>query len=640
MLRCRFTYLPAIAIVFALPCAQAAGQTSPSPFAVTLSASPIPVAPGYRLTFTLVVTNTSQSDLPGVYVGVVHLFSETLVEATAPGFTPTLHQDCALTDCSPAFVGFRMPMFPRGSQTALRVTYQVRRPPGATLRTRGFVWGAASVGYPGFFWTGTASARVAGSGVVPLDSSMLVVNERPSISFGDFQATDVAFDPRGDGHLFAGFTNGAAAFVRTDSSGYSTGLVQLNAPLARFGFFDSAHVAYSADLGGAPNNPGVMMIWAENPYSANGFYTPSVVFARGVVSSTLAATPLAFLGEGRAPRIAYSVIDREFLVVWKSSDSARILARRIALDGQPVGPAWTIAQAGAWTFSGVRLVWNPVTNEFGLSLHNSSDRGFTDFIRLAPDRVLTRQRVAYGPMNAVLDVNTRTGEYVLVWSEDMHLFGAQISRGGTIVSRGLVALDTAGVRSLAFNPASETFLVLDHGGRIVELNQYGAPLSPLIDGGLVNSLALISQSGEWRMFERAETSPVATRSVATIGPRGGGDSSLGGCESADPFAFFGGGSCFNGGWLPPGIHAPGVEALVYSPGPDVSPIPSPSGECATPDPFVTLGGGTCRNGGWLPPGMTPPPSPPAGCSTPDPFVALGGGKCVNGGWLPPGMTPP
>jgi hypothetical protein len=32
------------------------------------------------------------------------------------------------------------------------------------------------------------------------------------------------------------------------------------------------------------------------------------------------------------------------------------------------------------------------------------------------------------------------------------------------------------------------------------------------------------------------------------------------------------------------------------------PPPAPTG-CTTPDPFVVLGGGTCYNGGWLPPGM-------------------------------------
>jgi hypothetical protein len=62
-----------------------------------------------------------------------------------------------------------------------------------------------------------------------------------------------------------------------------------------------------------------------------------------------------------------------------------------------------------------------------------------------------------------------------------------------------------------------------------------------------------------------------------------------------------------------------------------------------------MGGGTCYNGGWLPPGISPPageppappPPPPAappsgGCLTPDPFVGIPGliGLCVNGGWIP------
>lgn len=38
----------------------------------------------------------------------------------------------------------------------------------------------------------------------------------------------------------------------------------------------------------------------------------------------------------------------------------------------------------------------------------------------------------------------------------------------------------------------------------------------------------------------------------------------------------------------------------------VVPPPTPTVEgCTTPDPFVVLGGGTCRDGGWLPPGMLP-----------------------------------
>ncbi len=105
---------------------------------------------------------------------------------------------------------------------------------------------------------------------------------------------------------------------------------------------------------------------------------------------------------------------------------------------------------------------------------------------------------------------------------------------------------------------------------------------------------------------------------------GGSDQTLAGCVTVDPFTALAGGTCYNGGWLPPGIPVPAPPTIV-------------PGGCVAPDPFVILGGGTCVNGGWLPPGIPPPPPPvPGGCTTPDPFVAIGGGVCFNGGWRPRG----
>jgi glucose/arabinose dehydrogenase len=139
------------------------------------------------------------------------------------------------------------------------------------------------------------------------------------------------------------------------------------------------------------------------------------------------------------------------------------------------------------------------------------------------------------------------------------------------------------------------------------------------------------------------------------------NSTPGGCLAPDPFASLGGGTCVNGGWLPPGLAPPGVNPnppAPPAPPPPTPPAPPPpsSGGCTTPDPFASLGGGFCSNGGWLPPGLAPPggnPTPPApppppaptppplpstgGCTAPDPFVSLGGGRCFNGGWLPPGL---
>jgi len=138
-------------------------------------------------------------------------------------------------------------------------------------------------------------------------------------------------------------------------------------------------------------------------------------------------------------------------------------------------------------------------------------------------------------------------------------------------------------------------------------------------------------------------------------PRGGGattpspaPAAPSACTTPDPFAALGGGTCYKGGWFPPGMAIPrGGGATTPSPAPAAAPS-----ACATPDPFAALGGGTCYNGGWFPPGMAVPggrraaaPSPapaaaPSACTTPDPFAALGGGTCYKGGWFPPGMAIP
>jgi endonuclease/exonuclease/phosphatase family metal-dependent hydrolase len=128
---------------------------------------------------------------------------------------------------------------------------------------------------------------------------------------------------------------------------------------------------------------------------------------------------------------------------------------------------------------------------------------------------------------------------------------------------------------------------------------------------------------------------------------GGTTHAQAGCATPDPFVALGGGTCYKGGWFPPGMAIPGGGGAT-TPTP---PPPAAPATCTTPDPFVALGGGTCYRGGWFPPGMAipggggattpaPPPAAPSGCATPDPFVALGGGTCYNGGWFPPGMAIP
>ena len=115
------------------------------------------------------------------------------------------------------------------------------------------------------------------------------------------------------------------------------------------------------------------------------------------------------------------------------------------------------------------------------------------------------------------------------------------------------------------------------------------------------------------------------------------------CSTPDPFVALGGGTCVNGGWLPPGMQ--NTSGSIATTSQVTAPASRSGAACTTPDPFATIGGGSCVNGGWLPPGMAPPlnsstgppaPSPVSSsrCTIPDPFLSIGGGTCVNGGWVP------
>ena len=134
---------------------------------------------------------------------------------------------------------------------------------------------------------------------------------------------------------------------------------------------------------------------------------------------------------------------------------------------------------------------------------------------------------------------------------------------------------------------------------------------------------------------------------------GGSTGSAGstGCTSPDPFATMGGGTCIDGGWLPPGAAPPASTGSSGSSGSSGSKIPPALIPCdgAPPAP-----GWVCVNGGWLPPdhplaiaaasgantGSSPGPPPPdtttSSCIGPDPFVSIPGlvGVCINGGWIP------
>jgi len=580
-------------------------------------------------------------------------------------------------------VGFSAARFSSGTSALFTIVVRIDRPAGATNTFCGRLF-ARLTDQLAFSCT---TVTVAGSGHAPTLPTQLSTLGGPIVpdTFNP-PIWDLTYDPAQRLYLLTsirpvslpgGVFGGALVASRLDVTGQPlSGSVDLTRAFAAFtsDFPGVPRVAYGAHLSDGINTGGFMVTWLQ----------AGTIYARSVFPQDLSVGPLNVLGTGvrgghpqvRNPVVAYSETTGEFLVVWQDCVGLRpdclLLGRRVGLDGQPIG---SVLDLGAGVNANV--VWNPITDEFGIAYPNPLRLSEIRFIRVSAAGVVLDSRIInefrlFGGLS-YLAVNTLSGSYVVVWTDLGGAYGAELSSSGALVSKGLISStiqvgNESDTRRLAFNPVSETFLLVHEGedlsGRglklAVELNRYGAPLSaavPLVDLEVLSIAASRLDGADWRVLGLARTSfqstsPV-TRGVATSTRNGGSDARLGGCTSPDPFASLGTGSgfCYDGGWLPPGFPVPGLPSS--SPAtpppapppapPSAPPSPPPPGGCTTPDPFVSLGGGTCANGGWYPPGITPPaplppgPTPlPGGCTSPDPFVSIGGGICVNGGWRPRG----
>jgi hypothetical protein len=627
-----------------------AGRSSAQSFGVTptLTVSSNRVAPAGLLTVTLTVANPGSGPVP-IVAGIEDTYAAEVVQiSTSAGLQILGPNNCDLgNDCSEPFTGFHTTLA-AGGVAVLSLTLRVLRPPGAVFTIVGAL---APDPIPAYGIKRTSvDITVAGSGVPSLAPSRLVESALTPAGIDPFEANTVVFDPTNRLHVAAGADLLANVVATMNEPGFPVGnpfpvvFAPGVMPMPRI---DDIDAAYSGYLAATSPNGGVMVAWSE----------AGQIRAQTLSGLTM-GLPRNYVGNGRSPRIVYSPTSREFLIVWADFgvSSWRLWARRVGLDGQPIGPLIDLADKSEGQGQQLDLTWNPVTNEYGVFYVQYNPpplwRRSVEFARIAADgTILTKTQVTPAVRAEQLSaaVNSRTGEFILLWWDIDGIFAAEVSASGRVVSLGRIA-DSSSLAgdyaSLAFNPASGTFLTIGRSGgsRLVlrELNQYGAPLSAptlstqLIDG-VISSPPAVS---DWRVFghfnpaNNATVFNFASEAIGTLSGAGGSQTRLGGCVTPDPFAAFGGGVCFDGGWLAPGVPAPGTT-ITYL------------GGCSTPDPFVALGGGTCVNGGWYPPGIgapvpTPPPPPPVpgGCITPDPFVALGGGRCINGGWYPPGMGAP
>ena len=199
-------------------------------------------------------------------------------------------------------------------------------------------------------------------------------------------------------------------------------------------------------------------------------------------------------------------------------------------------------------------------------------------------------------------VNTTTGNYVAIggdntpFGEFVAADGAEVSPDGELLARGPVTSsfdifsNNGAPMRLSYSAATGTFLLSGKASYtavtwLLELNQHGVQTgaaSLTLTTGPPVAIAGHATAPEWLLAANG-----TNYIIGTFTQFGGSDARLPDCITPDPFVAFGGGTCVNGGWYPPG----------NTPAPPPPPVP---GGCITPDPFVAIGGGICANGGWRP----------------------------------------
>ena len=429
------------------------------------------------------------------------------------------------------------------------------------------------------------------------------------------------------------------------------------------GFGDLPRVVYGADVSnGAGGTGGFLVTWAD--------YSTDRILARRVAYPGVLVGSVSTVGTGYGTsELAYSPTSQVFLAAWTNYYGSHSTAvERIGVNGVPIGAPALLASGDAGrsgvTWNSVTdVTWDSARNEFGILYAKAASPWGMRFATMTPTGTIVADHavatIGAPPTAAALEYSPLTGNFIAVWADATTglITGAELSPAGSVIATGTLPASILGGQNglaLGYNASSGTFLVLGFSQvpakneqvRGLELNKHGTPYSTVSE---VTAPVGTANMGAPRATGRPDAAEWLVNGgnirhyvqiVGTASSAGGSELRLDGCYNPDPFAALGGGTCSNGGWVPPAVAPP------------ITPPASPSNGCTTADPFVALGGGTCYNGGWLPPGMSAPsappsspstpstPSSPVGCTTADPFVALGGGTCYNGGWLPPGMSAP
>ena len=488
----------------------------------------------------------------------------------------------------------------------------------------------------------TASAQISrGAGASPVALSGALFG-------GVVRGTSVAYDSVNNVRLIvAAHGDVYGIFVNADGVPL-TGHIPLWSSASGFGQFPT--VTFSPDLGGGA----FLVTWNASttaPPYPNWTYGRVVSYTQaGYVASAAyqLSDTTTFPETGAAPAVAYSPVNKAFLVAWQTAPPLYSIRGRIVSVANPsspsLGAAFTISSGNAQYPS---VAYNASTNQFGVGYSGfGGTSAFNAFALVSPaGSVVSRNTFNFAAGTYITDmaVNPTTGRYIMTWSQGDGTRAAEFDGAGTILGIGPISTVVGGYDSgsLAYSSASGTFLLVGHGqtGNVAatELSSRGNRVSGVIEASQASALngtfypRVAYGQSRWTTTFSRDFSSAQSHYVMTTSGNGAGNSALGtaggtgggtttpppatGCTSASPGS---GWTCVNGGWLPPS-----------SSGGSTGNTGNTSG-CPGTAPFA---GAVCQNGGWVPGtgGSTGNTGNTSGCPGTAPFA---GAVCQNGGWVP------
>ncbi|HNV02457.1 MAG TPA: hypothetical protein PKH99_04005, partial [Vicinamibacterales bacterium] len=263
-------------------------------------------------------------------------------------------------------------------------------------------------------------------------------------------------------------------------------------------------------------------------------------------AGTVLSAPTYSTVSSARPAIAYSTGSGRYLVAWprSSSSGTEINARLLDASGAPVGDEFAVTSTSSEAEREPAAAYFPAVNRFIVTW--SATGGASDFVRgrlydagtAAPYG--TTLSLAEGSFVHVPDaaLNSVTGNVLVAWMQldtatgGPRPFGRFVSGAGTLLSAAPSRLSAVAgaflANALAFNPLSQSFLLVTHGSDTLqdvgfEIDGAGAPIgaaaavtsvtAPDLSGSFYPRIAASTRQPRWLIGTAASSTSLWTQLV-------------------------------------------------------------------------------------------------------------------------------